>query len=821
MEPEHDETDPDTIPAPPPEPARRPHLRVVPREVAPRIAPACPPRQSGKFSVDNVSPTPRLLLRTEPVTFDRSGGLQMMLETKQTPVLELSFDYGAQRIASCDPRSRFFKAAWSGMRVIPRDFEAEGRAGALLESFGALEIACLDRVGVPPGSRAHYLLRLDGDVHDYCGFSAWAVPQLRRIGWTVDVARDYPYRVVDASESEWFARVEPSAERADWFGLHLGIEVNGARINLLPALVAILEKSREGESLSRIARRKRHIALPLADGRFLTVPPASLRGLLGVVSELYDGTDAEPEVLTLNALGTPALARLARTFRGRSFYGRPLRWEGARGPRELGEEILEGDSNLAPPSGLAATLRGYQEEGVAWLQHLRRFGVGGILADDMGLGKTLQTIAHVLIEKEEGRLERPALVVAPTSLAGTWRREIAKFAPSLKTLVLRGPKRHRHYAKIDEVDVVITSYPIVARDIERLAKRAWHLLILDEAQTIKNTASLSHKTARRLAERATHRVCLTGTPVENHLGELWALFDFLNPGMLGDKIGFRRFYRVPIEAHSDEDRLAALRRRVEPYLLRRLKGEVAKELPPKTELLRPVTLEADQRKLYESIRVAAHSEVRRIIAHKGLAASTVPILDALTKLRQVCCDPRLVPLRAARKVRRSAKFELLNALIEAQLGRGHRILVFSQFTRMLSLIARGLDERETKYLMLTGQSRHRQQLVDAFEGGDADVFLISLKAGGVGLTLTRADTVIHYDPWWNPAAQDQATDRAYRIGQTEPVVAYNLFVEGSVEERMLGLQRRKRKLAEGILSGGGGPVALCEAEVEELFAPLG
>ena len=746
-----------------------------------------------------------------------------MLETVATPVIELFFDYGGHRVAACDPRRRFFKAAWSGMRIVPRDLEAESRAGALLESFGALDLQCLERVALPPGSRAHYLLRLDGDVHDYCSFSAWAVPQLRRLGWTVDVAADYPYRVVDAAQTDWFARIEPSGDKVDWFALHLGVEVEGRRVNLLPALVAILERSRDGDSLSRLANRKRHIALPLPDGRYFTIPPAPLRGLLRVVSELYDGSTAEPEVLLLALFGTPALGRLQRVFDapGSSSSMGPMRWEGALGAREIGEAISIKPSPVAPPSGLQATLRSYQAEGVAWLQHLRRCGVGGILADDMGLGKTLQTIAHLLIEKHQGRLDPPALVVAPTSLAANWQREIAKFAPSLRTVVLRGPKRHRTYSAIADHDVVITSYPILSRDIDRMVKQSWSVLVLDEAHTIKNPRSQTHRAARRLAELATSRICLTGTPIENHLGELWALFDFLNPGMLGDELSFRRFYRVPIEEHSDEERLAALRQRVEPYLLRRLKEEVARELPPKTELLRPVGLGDDQRRLYESIRVAAHSEVRQLIAKKGLAASTVPILDALTKLRQVCCDPRLVPLRAARTVNRSAKYELLMELVEAQLGRGHRILIFSQFTRMLSLIARGLDERGVDYLTLTGQSKHRQRLVDDFETGVADVFLISLKAGGVGLTLTRADTVIHYDPWWNPAAQDQATDRAYRIGQTKPVVAYNLFVEGSVEERMLALQRRKRALANGILAGSAGAVGLSEAEVEELFAPLG
>ncbi|HJL17328.1 MAG TPA: DEAD/DEAH box helicase [Sandaracinaceae bacterium LLY-WYZ-13_1] len=783
-----------------------------------------PPRDSGTYAAttDAVAPRPRVLLRTEQVTVDRSGGFGALMETIEAPVVELFFEYAGQRLAACDPRDRFFRAVGGGMRVVPRDFATETRARCVLESFGAVDLECLDSHAVPPGSRAHYLLRCDGDVHDYCSFTAWVVPQLRALGWEVELDSGYPYQVVGADEPDWYARVEPDEERPDWFGLELGVELGGRRVNLLPALVDLLDRSHEGTSLARLASRKKHIAVPLPDGRYLTVPPEQVQALLRVISELYEGEDVEPEVLRFTTLQAGALSRLDEIFVDdeAADEGGAIRWEGSSEIREVAEVLTSTPvQKVEAPARLRATLRSYQQTGVEWLQHLRACGVGGILADDMGLGKTLQCIAHLAVEKEAGRLDRPALVVAPTSLCRNWEREIAKFAPFLSTVVLQGSKRHDRYAKIPETDVVITSYPILVRDEERFLEHEWHLLILDEAHTIKNTRSRAHQSAKRL--EAVHRLCITGTPIENHLGELWALFDFLNPGLLGDELSFRRWYRMPIEQLGDEERLETLRQQVSPYLMRRLKQQVATELPPKTELVRPVTLGGKQRELYESIRVAAHGEVRKLIAKKGLAASTVPILDALTKLRQVCCDPRLVPMRAARSVQRSAKYELLMELVEGQLGRGHRILIFSQFTRMLALIARGLDERQIGYLSLTGQSKDRQGLVDAYEGGRADVFLISLKAGGVGLTLTSADTVIHYDPWWNPAAQDQATDRAYRIGQTRPVVAYNLFVQGSVEERMLALQQRKRKLAQGILSGAGGKLSLSEDDLEELFAPLG
>jgi SNF2 family DNA or RNA helicase len=400
-----------------------------------------------------------------------------------------------------------------------------------------------------------------------------------------------------------------------------------------------------------------------------------------------------------------------------------------------------------------------------------------------------------------------------------WARELARFAPHLRVLVLRGAGRRARLEAMATSDVVITTYPLLLRDEERLAQQRFHVLLLDEAQAIKNVRSQAHRAIRSL--QADHRICLTGTPVENHLGELWALFDFLSPGLLGDELAFRRWYRQPIEQRGDEERLAALRQQVAPYVLRRVKRDVAKELPEKTELWHPVELRGKQRELYEQIRVAAHADVRKVIRAKGLAASTIPILGALMKLRQVCCDPRLVSMDAAREVRESAKYEALLQLLEQQLAAKHRVLVFSQFTSMLGLVAGGLRERGVDYLTLTGETRDRMGVVDAFERGDADVMLISLKAGGTGLNLTSADTVIHYDPWWNPAAQAQATDRAHRIGQTQPVFVTNLIVSGSVEERVMRLQKRKRWLASGVL-GDQAPEGerLSEIDVATLFAPL-
>ena len=367
------------------------------------------------------------------------------------------------------------------------------------------------------------------------------------------------------------------------------------------------------------------------------------------------------------------------------------------------------------------------------------------------------------------------------------------------------------------MDVIITSFPILHRDLDKFEKGKYHLLVLDEAQAIKNPRSQNHKAVKSLD--AAHRLCLSGTPVENNLDELWSQFDFLMPGFLGKAEKFRRQYRVPIEQTGDEERADMLRQRVAPFILRRLKETVATDLPPKTPLVHRIDVEDDQRRLYESIRLAVHEEVRGAITERGLERCTIPILDALTKLRQVCCDPRLLTLATADRVQKSAKFEFFFKLLNDNLAEGRHVLVFSQFTRMLGLIGDRLNAQGTPFCLLTGSTADRQRQCDIFQAGEKNVFLISLKAGGTGLNLTRADTVIHYDPWWNPTAQAQATDRAYRIGQKNPVFVHDLIIAGGVEEKLLMLQKRKRALADAILSTGG-MGGLQPSDVDDLFAPL-
>jgi len=765
---------------------------------------------------------PCIRLFADDVVIHRTEGLGSVFETEKVPLLELAFEYGGRRVLANRDDDPFGEETLRQDEDF-RDDAAEARARRLLESFGAVPLDCLDDWA--PSVHADYAIRCEGNVHDFCAFSAYVVPQLRGLGWRVEVDPQYPFRVVNA-EPKWYANVErvdrngregDGEQRPDWFGLELGIDLqhdgSRRRVNLLPALLELIERA-NGKGLAELAASaKKCLALPVGDGLYLPVPAERARALLRVLAELWEGQGTKGKI-EFPQVRAPALLSLEEAFKT---DGAEIAIGGDGEARRFAEAMSRAPIEVAPPTGLQAQMRPYQVEGLAWLQNLRARDVGGILADDMGLGKTLQTIAHLLTEKEQGRLVKPALIIAPTSLVPNWQREIGKFAPALKVYAFHGADRQ--WEKSIDADIIVTSYPILCRDEELIAKTPFHMVILDEAQTIKNLRSRAHAAAR--AVDAEHRLCLSGTPVENHLGELWALLDFVNPGLLGDELHFGRFYRVPIEKGRDEERLLALRELVSPYILRRNKRDVAKELPPKTEVMRPIELRGPQRELYESIRVAAHAEVRRLIRKKGLAASTVPILGALTKLRQVCCDPRLVRMGSAGTIRESSKYEMFFDLLEKQLEGGHRVLVFSQFTSMLALIAQGLRQKKIIYSELTGATLDRAAAVDKFEGGQASVFLISLKAGGTGLTLTSADVVIHYDPWWNPAIQAQATDRAYRIGQKKPVISYHLFAAGSVEERILGLQRSKRHVADAILGNGTAANVLSEEQIDVLFAPLG
>jgi SNF2 family DNA or RNA helicase len=609
----------------------------------------------------------------------------------------------------------------------------------------------------------------------------------------------------------WEAQVREIGN--DSIDLEMSVLAAGERLPLAALLADLLRREArwlDAVSLAAIPDDE-NILLFIADNRCLRAPAGRIKPLVRLLIDLFDGHRQGP--LRLSRFDAERLDFLRDTRR--------WQFHGPESIRLLAERLrnTQGVQAIAPPRGLRLELRDYQRLGLAWLQYLRQHGLSGILADDMGLGKTAQALAHLLSEKEAGRLILPALVVLPTSLIFNWKNEAARYAPDLRILSLHGQGRQDRFAHIPDYDVILTTYPLLWRDGEKLRAYRYHLLVLDEAQVVKNARSKGAKEIRRIS--ALHRLCLTGTPLENHLGELWTQFDFLLPGFLGDLKSFTRTWRTPIEKHGDTLRRDLLARRIRPFVLRRKKDEVATELPPKTTIVRSVELVGGQRDLYAAVRAAMDERVRAEISRHGLAQSQMVILDALLKLRQVCCDPRLVKSAAARKIRESAKLALLMDMLPEMVAEGRRILLFSQFTAMLQLIQIELDNARLRYLSLTGETRKRETPIKAFQAGVAPIFLISLKAGGVGLNLTAADTIIHYDPWWNPAVENQATDRAHRLGQDKPVFVYKLIVAGSIEEKILVLQEEKASLASSILSEGQAQTSRFNPEdLAALLAPL-
>ncbi len=457
-------------------------------------------------------------------------------------------------------------------------------------------------------------------------------------------------------------------------------------------------------------------------------------------------------------------------------------------------------------------LRDYQSQGVAWLWRLARNNVGGILADEMGLGKTVQTLAFLSANRAAG----PALIVCPTSLLTNWRNETQRFTPELRVLTLDGPERHARFAEVPRFDLVLTSYALLQRDSENYRDIEFSTVVLDEAQHIKNPDTQNAQAAFSL--RAPHRFALTGTPIENSVRDLWSIMNFALPGYLGSRAEFREHYELPLSRGPAPDVQRRLARRMRPFLLRRKKADVAKELPEKLEHQVVCDLTAPQRAAYDGLLREVQSGVA---AERGDAgAARMKMLLGLLRLRQVCCDLRLLGAEAKAEDNDSAKLALLDELLDEAIDGGHRVLLFSQFVSMLALIRERLAAKAVRFSYLDGSTKERQAVVDQFQNDDGiPVFLMSLKAGGVGLNLSAADTVIHFDPWWNYAAEAQATDRAHRIGQTRVVTAYKLIARDTVEEKIVKLQARKRSASQGVI-GSEEPLmsGLTTAELEELLS---
>ena len=759
--------------------------------------------------IDDAVPVPRLWLASaEFSAFEpRNGKMQRYIQHRAA----LSFNYLDHSVSGQKNADILIRNDDHVLRI-KRDSQAEHQHREALRALG-FKIATRQSKALPESA---------GELFEMVNDSAWLnftlnqLETLRALGWELRVDENFGFDL--SPVQDWYAHVVESPER-DWFDLELGIIVNGHRVSLLPILLNLMRSHTEILSPEKLAKRRDDelilVNIPAIPNSTqvplqVALPYGRLKPVLATLGEFYLGEHGAT-TLRIKSADAPRLNALDAL---------PLRWEGAEQIRGFAQRLRDiKDFSVQAPAGLNATLRTYQLEGLSWMQSLRQLEVGGILADDMGLGKTLQTLAHILCEKNAGRLDRPAMVVMPTSLIPNWMDEAAHFTPQLNILALYGASRKKHFEQLNDYDVILTTYALLPKDIDRLAQLPLHILILDEAQYIKNPTSKASQAARELNAR--QRLCLSGTPLENHLGELWALFHFLLPGWLADAKAFNRDYRVPIERQGNDERLQHLNARIKPFLLRRTKEQVATELPPKTEMIHWVDLNEAQRDVYETMRLAMDKKVREEITRKGVGRSQIIILEALLKLRQVCCDLRLVSDTPPKKGSTSGKLDSLMVMLEELFAEGRRILLFSQFTSMLGLIEIELKKRKISYALLTGQTRDRRTPVKDFQNAKVQIFLISLKAGGVGLNLTEADTVIHYDPWWNPAAENQATDRAYRIGQEKPVFVYKMIARGTVEEKIQHLQQEKSDLAAGVLDGRiAEDWKLQDDDIDALFAPL-
>ncbi|SMB21224.1 SNF2-related protein [Sterolibacterium denitrificans] len=783
---------------------------------------AAPEQPSGK---------PRVILRLQAARF-----LLAPLRTEETfAVATPWFEYpGLARTAGLANPPPLLRSERGGIAVtVMRDLEAEAAAWALFRAHGLesyqQRLPKAERIDADAAARNDCLLPVLQDPDSWLLFLEQTRPALEKAGIVIEIDDDFPFQLREAED--WFVEVfeDEFNTNNDWFDLDLGVVVDGKRVSLVEPLGRLIANRPQLMDELRQLGDDERVPLPLDTRHVLPVPVKRLRAWLGPLLEFAGDNEHErPRLSRLNAGTLVELEAL------------PGQWYGGTKLRELGHKLRDfsGIEEALPAPGFKATLRPYQQVGLNWLQFLRSYGIAGILADDMGLGKTIQTLAHLHLEKTSGRADLPSMIVMPTSLITNWCNEAEQFAPDLKVLTLHGPDRAAHFSDIAAADLIFTTYPLLVRDQEVLLQQEYHLLVLDEAQFIKNPKAHSHRVARQL--KARHRLSLTGTPLENHLGELWAQYNFLMPGLLGDVRRFATVFRTPIEKQNDAERRQQLAERVRPFLLRRTKEQVLTELPPKTEVIRWVELTGAQRDMYESLRLAFDKKLRQVLSTKGVAQSQIMILDALLKLRQVCCDPRLVklPAAAARQQEQqepqkrqvdatgneapdSAKLGLLMGMLPELIDEGRRVLLFSQFTSMLSLIEEAVARHGIEYVKLTGQTKDRETPINRFQNGEVPLFLISLKAGGTGLNLTAADSVIHFDPWWNPAVEEQASSRAWRIGQDKPVFAYKLLTKGTVEEKILALQERKRNLADNLLAGAAPNQHLITAEdLDILFQPL-
>jgi len=765
-------------------------------------APPIHANQANTFIKELTQALPSTRTLPLPKVYKKSGSVEIkpipciaISAENKTGFAELSFRYGKQYIDVDSKKSTITGIEKGSLINITRNFVEEAKYIEILDDL-------LER-----GFNSHnYTLGVDSRSQSALkDFFVNTLPILKAQGFEITLEKSFPYSELLQPE-EWYSDLHETSDY-DWFEFEMGVVINGKKTNLLPILIDAIKNS------FAVNDQTGEVLLELPDRRLIKLPEERFASIMQTLKQfLFRESLTKTNGLRLHRQRAALLAEIDKAFTSAQ-----LRWFGATKLLALGKKLRDfsGIKTTKVPKKFKATLRPYQQHGVDWLQFLREYNLCGILADDMGLGKTIQTLAHLTIEKSKSRLTKPTLIIAPTSVISNWKSEIATFSPYLKTLVLHGTLRKEQFSAINDHDLVITTYPLLVRDKDALLAHDYYYVILDEAQTIKNSQAKMTQIVQQF--KTEHRLCLTGTPMENHLGELWSLFHFLLPGMLGTPQQFRQHYRTPIEKEQNVEARRDLAQLIRPYLLRRTKQEVVTELPEKTEIIETISLDTKQQDLYETIRLAMDKKIRDVISQRGIERSRIIILDALLKLRQICCDPRLLKSVAGNESYESAKLNRLLEMLPEMLEQGRRILLFSQFTSMLSLIEAELKTRNIDYVKLTGNTVNRDLPISQFQSKAVPLFLISLKAGGTGLNLTAADTVIHYDPWWNPAVENQATDRAHRIGQTNPVFVYKLITEHTIEEKILKMQRDKSGLLNNLLDGQGEKSSLTSQDIMTLL----
>ncbi len=654
------------------------------------------------------------------------------------------------------------------MRYLVRNLPGENRALALLAQTGLL------------GARGDLLDSIVG-CDQVLNFLGGGIPPLRRMGWKIELEG----RIAPFMEELDFALPVVNVhqpEGSKWF--EVGFQYEGG----------------QGESLSEADIQRallKNESFIQRNGKTILLDAGAIQTARDVFRDCSSGEGSQPGTFRMGNIYAAYVQSSLDSLDGVDVEAAPAWLQASR--------IHNRRDTVSPvpiEPQTEAILRPYQKDGVYWLHFLARNGFCGILADEMGLGKTLQALLWIQHHQQANREHpKPVLIVCPTSLVENWAEESARFTPSLKVLLMSGAERHKYWDDAKASDLVVTSYALIRRDIDQYREIEFSIILLDEAQHIKNHSTQNAVAAKQL--RGDHRLVLTGTPIENSVADLWSIMDFLMPGYLGSNRSFRDNYELPISREGPEAEQAQikLRRKLHPFLLRRMKKDVAKDLPPKIQRLISCSLTKDQQVVYNQMLLTSRRKINDLVEQKGFNHARMEILKVLLRLRQICCHLDLLKLDHIASTHPSAKMDLFFELIDEAIDGGHRVLVFSQFTSMLAILRRELDERNRTYCYLDGATKNRLAMVKEFNTNHAiPVFLISLKAGGTGLNLTGADMVIHYDPWWNPAVEDQATDRAYRIGQKRTVYNVKMITRGTVDEKVLAMQERKKHIINATLS---------------------